>query len=69
MKDFLEFLPVGGLLGASFSGYIYKVKLAFVNALSVLEIAEKFSGLILTWSQIIAAGLAAYVAYKKLKNK
>lgn len=68
MKDFLELLPVGGLLGASFSGYIHKVRLSFTNALNALEVAEKFSGLILTWLQIIAAVLAVYVAYKKLNK-
>ena len=68
MKDFFEFLSVGGLLGASLSGYIHKVRLGFVNALNVLDIAEKFSGLILTWLQIIAAVLAIYVAYRKLKK-
>lgn len=69
MKDFFEFLSVGGLLGASLSGYIHKVRLAFTSALNTLEIAEKFSGLILTWLQIIAALLAIYIAYRKLKNK
>lgn len=68
MKDFFEFFSVGGLLGASLSGYIHKVRLSFVNALNALDIAEKFSGLILTWLQIIAAVLAIYVAYRKLKK-
>lgn len=69
MKDLLDILPIGGFLGVSLTGYIGRVKFAFANVMTSLEMAEKASGLILTWLQIIAAGIAIYLGYRKLKNR
>lgn len=69
MKDLVDVLPIGGFIGASLSGYIHNVRLGFTKATEYLSMAKGASDLLLVWLQIIAAGLAIYVAFQKLKTK